>query len=181
MAQRKSKKRSPSILILIILLWSALIGWGGAMAMAKGNPTLNVASGEQLLASVDPTPARAQLGLQVYRDRCGSCHLAIPPEIFPMQTWQQLLQKPQEHYGTSLKSIIRPELRLMWEYLSTASRPLQEGETIPYRFGNSHYFKILHPRVPLPNPISHTTCVSCHLGAKNFDFRSLTPEWENSP
>lgn len=182
--------RSPLLLLLLIFLWSAVIGWGGAVAMDRGynsflsspiNQHSQLSSVVRNLKSVDPVPDRLQLGLEVYRDRCGSCHIAIPPEVFPTQTWQQLLQNPQDHYGTAIKSIIRPELLIIWDYLSRFSRPLDEGETTPYRFNNSRYFKILHPRVDLPNPISHTACASCHPGAKEFDFRRLAPEWENAP
>jgi mono/diheme cytochrome c family protein len=204
--QKRQKKRSPLGLLLLILLWSAVIGWGGAVAMdnryAELQLPLSTQSGQSVPASswvfkplrssantlsqthpksVDPVPDRLQLGMELYRDRCGSCHLAIPPEVFPTQTWQQLLQNPQDHYGTTLKSIIRPELLIMWDYVSRFSRPLEEDETTPYRFGNSRYFKILHPRVDLPNPISHATCASCHPAAREFDFRYLAPEWEDAP
>ncbi|MDY7014346.1 MAG: diheme cytochrome C [Cyanobacteriota bacterium] len=173
------KKRRLFVIVLLLVLWSAIAGWLGSLAFNA--PAMARSLPQQQLKLVDPVPERYQLGLELYRDRCGSCHLAIPPQVFPTQTWQQLLQNPQDHYGTKVTSVIRPELLIMWDYLSTFSRPLEEGEETPYRFSSSRYFKILHPRVELPEPISHVTCLSCHPAAREFEFRRLAPEWEDAP
>jgi hypothetical protein len=175
----KRKKGRWLVVVLLLIVGYAIAGWMGSLAL--DSPAIARSLPPQQLKSVDRVPERYQLGLEVYRDRCGSCHLAIPPQVFPMQTWQQLLQNPQDHYGTQITSLIRPELLIMWDYLSTFSRPLEEGEKTPYRFGSSRYFKILHPRVELPNPISQNACLSCHPAAREFNFRRLAPEWEDAP
>ena len=60
--------------------------------------------------SVDFVPEKFQLAQELYLENCGSCHIAIPPAVFPTQTWQELLENPEEHYNVSLKPILGPEL-----------------------------------------------------------------------
>ncbi|MBC6421529.1 MAG: hypothetical protein GDA38_08215 [Hormoscilla sp. SP12CHS1] len=36
------------------------------------------------------------------------------------------------------------------------------------------------PRVKLTSPITISSCLQCHPGAIQYDFRSLSPEWLDS-
>jgi len=45
----------------------------------------------------------------------------------------------------------------------------------------SRYFKALHPRIDLPPTLTAAGCISCHPGARDYNYRRLTPEWEDSP
>ena len=175
-------KQSILVLLLIIVGWSITLGWGVAMAMdssatLKPTPT----NYEQKLKSVDPVPQRFQLGQELYLENCSSCHIALPPAIFPTETWRQLLLDLDNHYGQKLKPIIRPTILIMWEYFQYFSRPLQEEEDTPYRISESRFFKALHPKVDLPRSVSYRTCITCHPGTNQFDYRTLAPEWENAP
>jgi hypothetical protein len=98
----------------------------------------------------------------------------------PSETWRQLLPDPQ-HYGLTLKPLENPNLRVVWEYLRTYSRPQAADETVPYRIYQSRFFKALHPRVDLPTKAGLNTCISCHPGADRYDFRTLSSEWQNAP
>ena len=169
----QNKRKSILILFLLLLVWSVSVGWGMEMAMGKDNYP-------QELKSVDPVPERYQLGEELYLDNCSTCHIPIPPAVFPTETWRRILLEREEHYGQTLKPIIRPTLLLMWDYILFASRPGDEGETVPYRFAQSRYFKALHPKVDLPRSVRYQTCISCHPGVEQFNYRSLTPEWEES-
>jgi Dihaem cytochrome c len=164
----KQRKSSLTILFLLTLLWSATLGWG--MALAVEYPT-----------TVAQIPNNYQLGQELYLKNCSSCHVAIPPEVLPTETWRKLLQKPQEHYGKKLLPLKGLDLQLTWNYLSTFSRPLRTNEPMPTYVGQSRYFKILHPRVEFPEPLTNQSCYGCHPGAQKFDYRSVSPQWENAP
>ncbi len=169
------RKRASRRLLLILLLWSAMLGWGFAhMHTALSQSTAADIGG------VDPVPARYQLGQQLYLESCATCHVAVPPAAFPRETWRQLIQDPQ-HYGAQIEPPVDPPRLLIWEYLQFFSRELREDETVPYRLNNSRYFNILHPKVELPRPTRLTSCASCHPGAEQFDFRSLSAEWHIAP
>ncbi|AFY89509.1 MAG: hypothetical protein CLLPBCKN_008159 [Chroococcidiopsis cubana SAG 39.79] len=166
---RPKSKRSPAILFLLILAWSIAAAW--VLAMATHAQPAN---------TIDAVPQRYQLGQELYLENCATCHIAVPPAVLPVQTWQRLLQDTQ-HYGVQIKPLVDPPRILVWNYLRFASRPLNQDEEIPYRIANSRYFKALHPKVKLPKPTQLSSCVTCHPNANAFNFRSLTSEWENSP
>jgi hypothetical protein len=132
------------------------------------------------MGTVDVVPEKYQLGQQLYLESCGSCHIALPPQVLPTQTWQELLQDPN-HYGAQLQLPINPQLQYIWSYLQLFSRPLKEGEPVPYRVAKSRYFKVLHPKVDVAMTLSPSSCVSCHPGAANYDFRTLTRQWQDAP
>jgi Dihaem cytochrome c len=132
------------------------------------------------IGTVDLVPRRFQLGQQLYLENCATCHIGLPPAVLPTQTWADLLQDEQ-HYGKQIKPLVDPERLIVWEYLRTFSRPLNEEEQTPYRMAQSRYFRALHPLVKLPSQISMASCVSCHPGAGEYDFRRLTSEWQNAP
>jgi Dihaem cytochrome c len=98
----------------------------------------------------------------------------------PTETWRQILERPQKHYGKELPKMISVTTLLIWDYLQTFSRPLAPEEFKPVYIEQSRYFKALHPQVDLPENISHRTCIECHTQANNFDFQTLDPKWENA-
>jgi hypothetical protein len=143
--------------------------------------TLGLGMSFALGESVDPVPSRFQSGQELYLENCSGCHIAIAPEVLPTETWKQLLEKPEDHYGQSLKSLIRISQLLMWEYLQTFSRPLNPGEPVPLLIDQSRYFKALHPKVKFSEPVTHKTCIQCHPGVAQFNYQTLTPEWQDAP
>jgi Dihaem cytochrome c len=163
--------------LLVLLLISLLcIGLGRGMAFALDTSSLNSAA-----KVVDTVPSRYQNGLELYLETCSGCHVPIPPEVMPTETWKKLLENPEDHYGQSLTDLIRITQVLIWDYLSAFSRPLTTNEPIPLYAYQSRYFKALHPKVEFSQPVTTETCIRCHPGANKFDYRTLTPEWEDAP
>jgi hypothetical protein len=160
-------KRKPIGLFLVVLVWSLTMGW--LLAFATNAQTVTPPPTQEI-GTVDVVPAQYKLGQELYLENCSTCHIAIPPQVFPTQTWKNLLQDSQ-HYGAQLKPLVDPPRQLVWRYLSTFSRPLLPDEPIPYRFDNSRYFKALHPQVKLPQPSQATSCITCHSGAGDYNFR----------
>lgn len=164
------QRRSPAILLVLLLAWSLAIGWGlSERAIAQESDPI------PHTGTVDPTPPRYQLGEQLYLENCATCHIPIPPAVLPIETWRDLLQDPQ-HYGETLDPLLNPQLTIVWNYLRTFSRPLNAEEAVPYRIGRSRYFKALHPEVELPQQVTLRSCVNCHPNASQYDFRTLTPQ-----
>jgi hypothetical protein len=102
----------------------------------------------------------------------------VPPQVLPRQTWQQILQDT-DHYGVQIDPLIDPPRLLIWNYLRTFSRSMSVNEErIPYRIERSRFFKALHPQVEFSKPITLNNCQTCHPGASDYDFRSLSAQWE---
>ncbi len=174
LVKRKSRpaKRKTIGLMVIILAWSLAMGWLLALAT-----NVQAATNTSEIGTVDVVPAQYQLGQQLYLENCSNCHIALPPAVFPTQTWKNLLQDSQ-HYGVQLKPLVDPPRILVWKYLLTFSRSHLKEEQTPYRFKDSRYFKALHPKVQLPRPLQVGSCVSCHPSATDFNFRNLSLEWK---
>lgn len=176
------------VLLVLLLLWSLCLGWGLAQATEPKLPLLaqtpganeTVSGDAASIGTVDVVPDRLRKGQELYLARCATCHLGIPPAVMPTDTWRDLLQDP-EHYGAEIRPFVDPDLRIVWEYMRTFSRPVAAEEEVPYRIYQSNYFKILHPKVKLPTRAGLSTCISCHPGADKYDFRRLSAEWQNAP
>jgi hypothetical protein len=171
-SRNRKLKQKPIGLLLVILAWSLAMGWLLALASHASSATSQV-------GTIDVVPAQYQLGQEVYIENCSTCHIALPPAVLPTQTWKNLLEDTQ-HYGIQLKPLIDPPRILVWRYITAFSRVQLQDEQTPYRVNSSRYFKALHPKVKLPKPVEIGSCVTCHPSAADFNFRRLTPEWENS-
>ena len=196
--------RSIWVLMILLLLWSVCLGIGLAqateskvapgqtatLAPVNSSTTVPRATSENAtrpmsdtaaIGTVDIVPPRFQLGQRLYLEACATCHIGIPPQVLPTQTWQQLLQDPQ-HYGVQIKPQQGPALQATWSYVRTYSRDLREQEAVPYRVYQSRYFKVLHPLVEMPTrQLKLTSCATCHPGADRYNFRLLSSEWQNAP
>lgn len=175
------------VLFILLLLWSICLGWGLAQATEPRviepiaqTPQVTESGQATTVGTVDVIPDRYKVGERLYLETCASCHVGIPPEVMPSETWRQLLPDPQ-HYGVTLQPLENPNLRVAWEYLRNFSRPQAADEQVPYRIYQSRYFKALHPKVKLPTKAGVDSCISCHPGAGRYDFRSLSAEWQNAP
>ncbi|MBW4517133.1 MAG: diheme cytochrome C [Timaviella obliquedivisa GSE-PSE-MK23-08B] len=179
------RRRSPVILFLLLLFWSAILGLGLAQAASPNADTSNAnisaaALTEATIGTVDAVPANFQLGQEVYLENCAACHVGLPPAILPSQTWRSLIQESQ-HYGAIIPTIQEPLRQAVWNYLSTYSRPINKGEEVPFRIGKSRFFKALHPKVNFAEPVTLNSCATCHPASAQFNYRSLSPEWTDSP
>lgn len=168
------KLRSPLILFLSLLLWCVTLGWGVSLAL-QSPPTTPTQ-----IAAVDPPTNRHQLGAELYQKTCGSCHIAIPPAVLPSETWLVLIQD-RDHYGTTINPPVRLERSLIWNYLKTYSRLKLPDEQTPYRITSSRLFRALHPDVTFSSPVTLNSCQTCHLGTRDYNYRNLIPEWQNTP
>jgi hypothetical protein len=164
----QKRRRSPIVLSLLLLFWSAVLGLGFAQAI------------EPPIGTVDPIPPQQELGQELYLENCATCHIAVPGAVLPTQAWAEILQDTR-HFSIELPLLTNPTLTLVWNYLQTTSRSYPIDERLPSGVDDSRHFKALHPRVETPRPVQLSGCVTCHPGAADYNFRSLTPEWQNAP
>ncbi len=121
---------------------------------------------------------QAQLEQAQYVRSCGSCHVALPAQVMPTETWRQLLQDPN-HYGQQIQPLSGVPLQLAWGYLRSNSRRLMPQEPVPYRLADSRYFRALHLQVKFPRPVGVNSCGECHPRVSFGDFASLSPDWQS--
>ncbi|WP_239125297.1 diheme cytochrome c [Leptolyngbya sp. CCY15150] len=185
-----SRGRSPRLIVVMLVgLLSVLLSLGltqtrpalasSPQAIAQSDTqTAPLALPERpSIGTVDPVPEDYHLGQRRYLETCAGCHLPLPPAVMPDETWRQLLQDPQ-HYGVILPQQLPTQTVQIWDYLRDFSRPLRDGETVPYRLNTSRYFAALHPQVEFSAPITANSCTACHIGAEDYNYRQLTAEWQ---
>lgn len=177
--EKQRRRRSPLTLLLLLLFWSLILGWGLSQTLSAQPAPSSPASAAEI-GTVDVVPERYQLGQRLYLENCATCHVGLPPAVMASQTWAALIQDNQ-HYGVEITPLTPPSLEIVWSYLSTYSRPIIQRERIPFRLTQSRYFKALHPRVEFTEPVTVNSCLACHPAAAQFNYRQLTPDWENSP
>ena len=163
----------PVGLISLFLGFCLMGGWGMAKALEYSSFS---SSSSYMIAQNN-----YEIGKKVYIEKCSGCHIPIAPEVFPSETWLEILKKPEDHYGQPRPPILSFNKQLIWQYIQRFSRPLAASDITPFYFAQSRYFKALHPKVELPENLTHQTCINCHPGANQLEYRQLTPEWENSP
>ncbi|MFS8868662.1 hypothetical protein [Synechococcus sp. H65.1] len=147
-----------------------LISWMALLAGLMGS----LLTGVQAQQDLTPT----QLQQAQYVRSCGTCHVALPAQVLPTESWQQLLQDP-DHYGQQIQPLTGVAFQLAWGYLQPNSRPLRQGESVPYRLAESRYFRALHLQVDFPAPVRVSSCVECHPKVEAGDFASVSPEWQS--
>jgi mono/diheme cytochrome c family protein len=83
-----------SLLVLIIVCCTGG-GWVAAQTAASNTPArLAQVSAIEDNGTVDRIPDRYQLGQQLYLENCATCHIGLPPQVLPTETWRRLLQDP---------------------------------------------------------------------------------------
>ncbi|NJN86417.1 MAG: diheme cytochrome C [Leptolyngbyaceae cyanobacterium SL_7_1] len=164
----RKRRRSPVIVFLLLLVCSVVLGVGLAQAI------------EPPIGTVDPIPPQQELGQELYLENCATCHIGVPPAVLPTQAWAEILQDTR-HFSIELPLLTNPTLAIVWNYLQATSRPYPVDQRLPFGIDDSRHFKALHPRVETPRPVQLSGCVTCHPGAADYNFRSLTAEWQDAP
>lgn len=188
--QRSQPQRAAILGLLLLLLWSTLTGWGLAQAHPAPSaiatdlqpprsdlraPTFPLGD-----SGLDFVPPRLRTGQQLYQENCATCHFPVPVALLPSESWRFILQDAS-HYGSQIRPPQGPILQTIWQYVQTFSRPKSpREERLPYRLAESQYFKALHPQIPLPRPLNLGSCVTCHPGIPQGNFRQLSPEWDKA-
>jgi diheme cytochrome c len=124
----------------------------------------------------------------VYAKQCGQCHFAYLPGLLPQRSWQRILSKPADHFGTSLP-LTPAALEQVSKYLgenaadvspyegskallqliSPDKTPVRVSELIVIRRKHVAILEVINMRRPLKVQ-DLTNCDACHTKAAQGDF-----------
>lgn len=134
----------------------------------------------------------------VWREECGSCHLAYHPSLLPARSWERLLAGQESHFGEDL--MLEPEtVEALRGFLTANGAETQPTEAAwkmlrsvpadeaPLRISTTSYWKAKHggidaavfERAPVNSPAN---CGACHAdaGAGTFEDAAMgIPEPED--
>lgn len=129
---------------------------------------------------------RALADDRVWREECGSCHLAFHPNLLPAKSWTLMLAGQARHFGTDLAlsgptaaAILAFMVRNAAENSGTEAafkmnRSIPAGVT-PLRITEVPYWVEKHHGIrdadwQLPQVKSKSNCAACHLDAEAGTF-----------
>ena len=108
-----------------------------------------------------------------YKESCGDCHFAYPPQLLPKASWQEIMLNLDQHYDENAELEADEVSRLM-KYLmdntSSSSRRYRNAarDAVPMRITKLNYFTHEHDEIPdrmsVNNPEvgSFSNCDACH-------------------
>jgi len=124
----------------------------------------------------------------VYKDECGSCHMAYPPGLLPARSWEKMMASLEDHFGENaeLDSTTAAELTRFLVDNSADAMPKYRrsrmitrdlsNESIPLRITELAYFQHEHGKIPdrmisaNPEVRSLSNCNTCHQKAELGSF-----------
>jgi len=127
------------------------------------------------------------VSIKVYREECGSCHMAYSPRLLPSGSWIKIMSGLDNHFGDNAeldaetkKSITgllltysadRSDYRRERRYNS----PMQYNDA-PVRITQMPFFRRAHHEIPdrmvtgNPEVKSFSRCDACHIRAEQGSF-----------
>ena len=125
----------------------------------------------------------------VYKEECGSCHMAYPPGLLPGHSWEKMMGGLDDHFGENaeLDTTTTAELtRFLVENGADARQDYRRSrkisrdlpnESIPLRITELRYFSHEHREIPdrliteNSEVGSPSNCNACHQKAEQGSFR----------
>lgn len=124
---------------------------------------------------------------KIWREECGSCHLAYHPSLLPARSWARMLAEQDQHFGETLglDAATTKEILTFLETHAAETQPTKvaymidrsvpAGET-PLRITETRYWKRVHRNLPAdawasPKVNSKADCAACHLDAERGTFQ----------
>ena len=123
---------------------------------------------------------------KVYIEECGACHLAYPPGLLPAESWRDIMEELEDHFGENaeLDQTTNSHIARYLDHLalgkgsrsqmSKMSRNLRDKA--PNRITELPYFIHEHDEIPKrmitnnPGLGSLSQCDSCHKDAEKGVF-----------
>lgn len=129
----------------------------------------------------------ANINNPVYKEECGSCHMAYLPGLLPEKSWLKMMSSLDDHFGENAELDAETQ-KLITTYLvsnsaeksnyrrsSKISRSIKNDD-VPLRISETPYFKHEHDEIPVrmvtgnPKVNSFSNCNACHNKAEQGLF-----------
>ncbi len=123
----------------------------------------------------------------VYKEECGSCHMAYPPGLLPARSWAKIMSGLEDHFGDnaeldgetyqSINKFLQANSSDQSDYRRSRkfNQSIRSKDT-PIRISDIRYFKNEHDEIPKrmvsanPKVKSFSQCDACHAKAEQGSF-----------
>ena len=157
-----SGNRNPALEVNASTRWPEVRSWVAAIVLGAGLATA---------AQGDDRRAMPPSVLPAYLQECASCHVAYPPGLLPVHSWQRLMGGLEGHYGSdaSLDAKTAQQISAWLQahagtYRRVGEEPREDRITQSAWFERKH--RKLDPEVwRLASVRSAANCPACHAAA----------------
>jgi len=146
------------------------------LTLAVGTVVIIAASiGTAVVRADDDDHERFAATDPVWKEECGSCHIAYPPRLLPASSWKQIMSSLDKHFGSDA-SVDKQTADHIAAFLErNAGRERASGTSTNLRITRTRWFLREHHEVSArtwlnPKVKSASNCEACHIDAANGDF-----------
>jgi hypothetical protein len=129
----------------------------------------------------------APVNNNLYREECGSCHIAYPPGLLPSASWRSIMQGLSDHFGEDA-GLEQNSMQEITEYLVANSAEKSDSrrsrafaaslagfDSAVLRITETPYFLHEHDEIPAriresKQVVSMSQCDNCHRKAASGSF-----------
>lgn len=109
-----------------------------------------------------------------WKEECGSCHLAYPPQLLTAENWQQMMGGLDKHFGANAILGAKDNKDIL-DFLQRYAGNGAKRSASSLRISDTPWFNREHRKVSKNNwsdPVikSRSNCTACHADAERGDW-----------
>ncbi len=109
-----------------------------------------------------------------WKEECGSCHIAYPPQLLSRENWQRMMGRLDKHFGANAMLDAGDNKQIL-AYLQRYAGSGDRHGAASLRISDTPWFTREHSEVSSntwPNPAvkSRANCTACHVNAERGDW-----------
>lgn len=109
-----------------------------------------------------------------WKEECGSCHIAYPPQLLTGENWKQLMGGLDKHFGANATMAPNDSKEIL-DFLQRYAGSGDKHSASSLRITDTSWFKREHREVSnstWSNPVvkSRSNCTACHVNAERGDW-----------
>jgi hypothetical protein len=111
-----------------------------------------------------------------WKEDCGACHIAYPPQMLPAESWRVIMSGLDKHFGSNAGLDAETANEIMAFLAENAdTRKYKKTDKPLLRITETSWFKSEHEEVAArhwknPKVKSPANCGACHTTAENGDY-----------
>jgi len=111
----------------------------------------------------------------VWKEECGSCHIAYPPRLLPASNWREIMSGLNKHFGSDASLDAKTADHIAAFLERNAGRERASRTSSSLRITRTRWFIREHDEVSArtwlsPKVKTASNCEACHVDAANGDF-----------
>lgn len=146
---------------------------GGALKGTAVCVALLAGAAAAAAAPAPPAPVPAQ---RLWREECGSCHVAYPAAALPAPKWRAIMRSLERHFGVDA-SLQPADVRRIgaWLEANAGAGRARDAGAGSLRITETRWFRSEHDEIPAsvwrgPAVSSAANCGACHPRATEGNF-----------